>query len=142
MSIAEFFESGEMKEHQGAFRNLVMIARADGIISDTERSILERMGTYLDITQEQINEIMENPNEFPVYPPYSSRDRRERMVDLVRMAIADGEFDSKEIHVLSSCAIGLGYSEKDIPSMVNRIRFYLNKGYDRDAVIEAMLTED
>ena len=30
MSIVVFFESGVMKEHQWAFRTLVMIGRADG----------------------------------------------------------------------------------------------------------------
>ena len=141
MSIAEFFESGEMKEHQGAFRNLVMIARADGVISDAERTLLDRMAKYLDMTQEHIDEIMTDPEKYPIYPPHTVQDRRERMVDLVRMATADGDFDPMELKVLTTCAIGLGYVEEDIPTMIGRIQFFLEEGLDRNGVIEAMISE-
>ena len=141
MSIAEFFESGAMKEHQGAFRNLVMIARADGVVSESEQAMLNRMASRLDVTEEHIEEILENPAKFPIYPPHTVQDRRERMVDLVRMAMADGEFDEQELRVLTRCSIGLGYNEEEVAQMVNRIRFHLMEGLERDEVIEAMLSE-
>lgn len=141
MSIAELFESGAMKEHQGAFRNLVMIARADGVVTATEQAMLTRMARRLDVSDEHIEEILANPEEFPIYSPHTIQDRRERIVDLVRMAMADGEFDVEELSVLTRCSIGLGYDEEEVPQLVNRIRFHLMEGLERDEVIEAMIIE-
>jgi tellurite resistance protein len=141
MSIAELFESGARKEQQGAFRNLVLVARADGEISPAEQLILNRMATYLDIDPAHVESIMANPDKFPICPPNNIQDRRERMVDLVRMVMADGEFDAHELEVLSHCAIGLGYIESDVTKMVNSIRFHLDAGLDRDDVIEVMLAD-
>jgi len=141
MSIADFFESGEMKEHKGAFRNLVMIARADGVVSAAEEKMLERMARRLDLSEDQVNEILAHPEQYPIMPPHNTQERRERMVDLVRMLMADGEFDAHEMEVLVQCAVGLGYESDEVPHMVNRIRYYLNEGLNRDAVIDAMLAE-
>lgn len=141
MSIADLYESGEMKEHKGAFRNLVMIARADGQISESERNILNKMATYLGLSEEQVQDILNNPETYPMNPPASLEDRRERMVDLVRMVMADGEIDIREMVVMERCAIGLGYHDQDIPFMVNRIQHYISRGMDRNGVIEAMLSE-
>lgn len=141
MSIAEIFESGARKEQQGAFRNLVLIARADGEISPAEQLMLDRMATYLDLDKEHVESIMANPDKFPIYPPNNLQDRRERMVDLVRMVMVDGEFDAHELEVITHCAIGLGYMEEEVPKMVNRLRFHLDGGLDRDEVIEIMLAE-
>jgi uncharacterized tellurite resistance protein B-like protein len=141
MSIAELFESGAMKEHQGAYRNLVMIARADGVVTDAEQAMLTRMAGRLDVTDEHIEEILANPAKFPIYPPHTIQDRRERLVDLVRMAMADGEFEEQELKVLTRCSIGLGYNEEEVPQLVNRIHFHLLEGLERGEVIEAMLSE-
>jgi hypothetical protein len=57
------------------------------------------------------------------------------------MAMADGDFDPRELKVLTQCAIGLGYEEADIPGMISRIQFFLEEGLDRNGVIEAMISE-
>jgi uncharacterized tellurite resistance protein B-like protein len=141
MSILDLFESGEMKEHKGAFRNLVMIARADGVISEQEEAMLKRMAKRLDLRDDQVEDILKNPTAYPMHPPVNIQERRERMVDLVRMVMVDGEIDSREMSTLQRCAIGLGYHESDIPFMVNRIHHYIREGLDRNGVIEAMLSE-
>lgn len=141
MSIADLFESREHRANKGAFRNLVMIARSDGQISDEEMCLTERMGRFLGLTEVQVRQIMEQPEAYPMFPPSTIRERRERMVDLVRMVLADGEIDAREMATLHRLAIGLGYSEEDIPGLVNRIIHHLNTGKDREEVIEAMLAE-
>jgi uncharacterized tellurite resistance protein B-like protein len=141
MSIANLFESGEMKEHKGAFRNLVMIARADGNISEIEQEMLTRMAKKLDLREDQVKEIIENPEHYPVQPPVNVQDRRERLVDLVSMVMVDGEIDSREMSSMEKCAIGLGFHHADIPYLVSRIHHYLIRGMDRNGVIEAMLSE-
>lgn len=141
MSIADLFESKQHRANKGAFRNLVMIARSDGHISDEEMRMMQRMGRHLGLTQVQMRQIMEQPEAYPMFPPSTIRERRERMVDLVRMVLADGEIDARELATLHRLAIDLGYSEEDIPGLVNRIMHHLNTGKDREEVIDAMLAE-
>ena len=141
MSIADLFESGEMKEHKGAFRNLVMIARADGLISEEELKMLQRMAKRLNLTTDQMTEIIDNPSAYPMQPPIGMQDRKERLIDLVRMMMVDGEIDSREMVALHKCAIGLGHHHSDVAILVNRIHHFIRIGLDRDGVIEAMLGE-
>ncbi|NNC84108.1 MAG: TerB family tellurite resistance protein [Flavobacteriales bacterium] len=141
MSLAELFESGEMKEHKGAFRNLVLIAKADGFISEVEKEMLDRMGDFLGLRDDQKADILSNPEKYPINPPVSLQERRERLVDLVRMVMVDGEIDAREMKVLYKCGVGLGYKDTDLPYLVNRIQHYILQGMDRNGVIEAMLSE-
>ncbi len=141
MPFGDLFESGEMKEHNGAFRNLGMIARADGEVAQTEKNMLVSMARYLEVAESNVKAKLENPEAYLISPPVSLLDRRERMVDLVRMLTIDGKLGAREMESLERYATGLGYHGEDIPFMVNRIRFYLSKGMNRNGVIEAMISE-
>ena len=141
MSLTKLFESGEMKEYKGAFRNLVMIARADGIVNHVEMQMLQRMAKKLHLRDDQVKDILESPEKYPMNPPINMQERRERLIDLVMMVMVDGEIDSKEMKALHSCAIGLGFHESDIPHLVSRIHHYYREGMNRNGIIEAMLSE-
>ncbi|NND94224.1 MAG: TerB family tellurite resistance protein [Flavobacteriales bacterium] len=130
-----------MKEHKGSFRNLVTIARADGDISEIEYDMLIRVARRLNLREDQVKEILDNPTLYPVQPPTNILERRERLVDLVWMVMVDGEIDSREMATLERCAISLGYKSTDIPALVNRIHHFILQGLDRSGVIEAMLSE-
>ena len=113
MSIEELFETGERKQDRSHFRNMVLIAKAYGVITEYERNLLHKMGLSLSLSEEQVAEIIKNPNKLSIVPPVSREERFEQMIELVRMVQVDGKIDDKEMDVLSRVAVGIGYEDLD-----------------------------
>ena len=95
-TIAQQFESGGQSSDKGIFNNLVMLARVDGTVDDTEQDLLNRISHRLSLTDEQVSEILENPNNYPMIPPSGKEDRIERFVQFIEMICIDGVIDAKE----------------------------------------------
>lgn len=138
MSIADLFENGERKQDKGHFRNLVMIAKADGIIKDSEKNLLEELGMELGLSKEQIEEIKSNPDNFAINPPVSRVERFEQMVNLILMVHVDGEVADSEMKLLEKVAVGIGYKDLDEVD-VESILALIKRGEETEVIIEELL---
>jgi len=137
MSIAQLFESGERTQDKGHFKNLVLIANADGVITKEEELLLNRIGRRIGLTKEQIDSIKENPSKYSVIPPLSKVERLEQMVQLIKMMQADGEIDKHEYNLLEVLAVRLGF--KSINEVdVKKALILLAKGNSTEEVAEAI----
>ena len=83
-TIAQLFESGKKSADKGLFNNLIMLARVDGKIDDAEVKLLTRIAKRLSLTNEQVSEIIENPNSYPMVPPVSKEERYERFILFIK----------------------------------------------------------
>lgn len=138
-TIAQLFESGEKSANKGHFNNLVMLARVDGKIDDTEIKLLARMAKRLSLTDEQVKEIIENSDSYPMYPPVSKEDRYERFVQLIQMVMVDGVIDETEKSLVSKYGTALSISDEEIESNFKTIVEQLNAGKSKDEVLEEIL---
>lgn len=138
MSISNLFEHGERKQDKGHFRNLVVIAHSDGELSSKEAVLLQEIGSELGLTNEQIEDIRKNPNNYPIHPPVSRVERFEQIVNLLQMMQADGKVDDDEMKVLERVAVSIGYNSlNDVD--VESILALLARGEDTDVIIEELL---
>jgi hypothetical protein len=134
MSIADLFETGERKQDIGQFKNMVLLANADGHLDDKEILILNKIGLGIGLTFTQIGNIMDNPGSYNVIPPVSKDDRFEHMIDLIRVMHVDGIDDEKELNLLEKFAVQIGYKsleDVDIESVIALIE----RGEDNDTII-------
>lgn len=137
MSIAQIFESGERTQDKGHFKNLVLIANADGIVTEEETKLLNRIGKNIGLNKEQIDSIKENPSQFTIIPPVSKVERLEQMVQLIKMMKADGTIDKHEYNLLEILAIRLGFkSINDVD--VNKALNLLEEGEDVEFITESI----
>jgi len=139
MSIAELFESGEKKSNKGHFRNLIMIARADGIVDESEKALLLKMGKKIGLSESQIVEITDNPDKYPIYPPVSAEDRYERLIGLVEMLAADNAVDEDEVHLIRRYGIGLGFEDEHLAKTVKTILQKLVDGVSKYDILEELI---
>lgn len=137
MSIAELFESGERTQDKGHFKNLVLIANADGKVTEDEQKLLNRIGKKIGLNEEQIKSIQENPSQFSVIPPISKVERLEQMVQLIKMMQVDGNIDSHEYSLIEILAVRLGFNSIDDVD-VEKTLTYLTDGMDTDTIVEAI----
>lgn len=138
MSIEELFETGERKQDRSHFRNMVLIAKADGTISHRESELLHKMGQNLSLSEEQVAEIIKNPKKFAIVPPSGREERFEQMIELIRMVQVDGQIKESEMNVLERVAVGIGYSDiEDVD--VESILAMIIRGEDTETILGDLL---
>jgi uncharacterized tellurite resistance protein B-like protein len=138
-TLAQQFESGQQSSEKGHFRNLVLIARFDGKIEDSERALLMRIAQRLSLTDEQVKEIFDHSENYPIIPPYSREERYERYIQLLQMALSDGKMDSAQENFVRKLGVSLGFSSETITEKTNVIIDKLRGGMTRDEVLENIL---
>ncbi|MDX1350455.1 MAG: hypothetical protein R3279_09420 [Putridiphycobacter sp.] len=134
MSIADLFEGGERTQDKGQFMNLVLLASADGVIDDSELTLLYKIGRQIGLTYTQIGMIIDDPKSYPVIPPIGKDERLEMLLDLVRVMVVDNEIDPREMKLMHNFVVQLGYKsleDIDIESIVALIK----RGEDNDTII-------
>lgn len=139
-SIAHLFESGERSRQIGHFRNLVMLARIDGTVSHLEQQLLNKVARRISLTDEQVAEISNNPNDYPMIPPTTREERYERFIQLIQLLIADGVVDQKEVKLVKSLGVALGFTPEKIDAKFPIILEHLRKGMTRESVLEAVMS--
>ncbi len=138
-SIAHIFESGERSRQQGHFRNLVLLARVDGEISNLEQQLLNKVARRLALTDEQVAEICAHPEDYPNIPPVTREERYERFIQLIQLLVADGIADKKEEALVKKLAIELGFTPERVEEKFPIILEHLRKGMTREEVLEQVM---
>ncbi|MES2588391.1 MAG: hypothetical protein V4622_05370 [Bacteroidota bacterium] len=138
-TLAQLFETGEQTSQKGHFRNLILIARYDGKILETEKKLLNRIAQKLSLTDEQVKEILDNQDTYQAIPPYSREERYERFVQLVQMAMIDGIMSHEELALVKKLGVSLGFSEETIETKTKVIIDKINSGLTRDEILEVIL---
>jgi len=138
-TIAQIFESGERSADKGIFNNLVMLARVDGKVAETEQNLLKRIASRLSLTDEQVQEIMEHPGSYPMVPPSSKEERYERFIQFVEMICIDGVIDPAEENLANKYGIALGFDSDTIDSVEKTVIEHFKAGKSHDQILEAMM---
>ena len=138
MSIVNLFEHGERKQDKGHFRNLVMIANSDGELAASEDRLLDAIGRELGLTQEQMEDIKANPEDYAIHPPSDKTERFEQMVNLIQMVQADGKVEDEEMNILKKMAVAIGYNDIDDID-VESIVALIVRGEDIGVIIDELL---
>lgn len=138
-TIAQLFESGEHIAKKGIFNNLVMLARVDGKVDDNEIDLLSRTAKSLSLTPEQVKEIIEHPEQYPMIPPTTKEERLERFVHFIQMMNADGVIDPKEASLGIKYGVALGFDENEVKSVEERIITLVQNNTDIEEIISEFL---
>ena len=132
MSFDKLFEKGFKKRNRGHFASLVRIALTDHKITSEELQFLHRVADKLNIDVIEFNQIIKNPNQFPINPPSLIEHRHERLYDLVKMVLADTLFGSNEKSLLTKLSVGLGFPSDSIEGVVFSALESVKNGDDLD----------
>lgn len=138
-TIAERFQTGEQSSQKGLFNNLVMLARVDGNVDDSEKALLERIAQNLSLTEEQVKEILDHPENYPMVPPASKEERIERFVQFIEMVCIDGVIAPSEEKLANKYGIALGFNSDDVDSIEAKIIQEIKEGKDSDSIVKDLL---
>jgi len=138
MSISDLFDSGFKKRNQDHFASIVRVAMDDGIITDQEKTFLDRLARNLDITESDYKEILKDYRLHPINPPISYDNRLSRLFDLARMIHVDTIKDDSEQILFSKIAIGLGFTSENVKYVVDKALTLVSYGVDLETFVDEM----
>ncbi|WHT40650.1 TerB family tellurite resistance protein [Myroides odoratus] len=134
MAYLDLYNSDFKERNKGHFASIVRVALADGDISEEELKFLNELADKLDISTDDYDKIMANPEKYPVNPPYLEINRIERLYDLARMVYANHILGPRQKDILRKFASALGFTG-DIDLIVNKSLSLLVLEVDIDTFI-------
>lgn len=135
MSIAEMYESGIHKHNKGHFRNLLMLAQSDGVVTDEENDFLNKIGQKIGLSKEQIKNIKENPEQYPTFPPFGKEERIIRYINFIEVIKSDNVIDDREVSLLKKFGIAIGFNDTDSTELFNTINRLLDEKHTEDEIL-------
>jgi uncharacterized tellurite resistance protein B-like protein len=120
MSFTDLYGNPEHRKNVAHFAAMATLAASDGVISKEEQTMLDGFARKLEISEKEYKEVMDPTKKFPIEPPTSSEKRMERLYDLFRIIFADHVIDDQEMVLLKKYAIGLGFSDENAKTVIER----------------------
>ena len=137
MHISNLFSSGFKQRNRDHFAAIVRVALSDGIITEEEKAFINRTAINLEIEEDEVAEIMANPDKYPINPPANEQRRLERLFDLTRMVYADHIADEGEIQLLNRLVVGLGFPTEEANTVAEKALALVVEGKDEDEFVSA-----
>jgi len=106
------------QQRLGQLKNLVMLAAADDRLTDSEMAVLLAVASRENITPDQFNEVIDNPESVTITLPEDEETKLAYLRDMVAMMMIDGELDEHELAICKIYAMALGYRGSIIDGMI------------------------
>lgn len=138
MSFSDLFDSGFKKRNEDHFAAIVRVAMSDGVITDAEKTFLDRLATRLDITEHDYKTILKDYQTHPINAPHSYNHRLERLYDLARMVWADDIEGPNQHWLLEKLCVGLGFHAQNVKYIADKALSLAHDKVDADTFVEEM----
>lgn len=106
------------QQRLGQLKNLVMLATADERFTDSEIAVLLAVASRENITPEEFNNVIENPESVSITLPEDEETKLAYLRDMVAMMMVDGELDEHELSICKLYAMALGYRGSIVDGMI------------------------
>ena len=102
----------------GQLKNLVMLAAADGKVTDSELAVLLAVASRENITPDEFNRVIEDPDSITIDLPEDEDIKLAYLRDMVALMMVDGELDEQELTICKVYAMALGYRSSIVDGMI------------------------
>ena len=102
----------------GQLKNLVMLAAADGRVTDSELAVLLAVASRENISPDDFNRVIEDPDSITIDLPDDEDTKLAYLSDMVALMMVDGELEEQEIAICKIYAMALGYRSSIVDGMI------------------------
>ncbi len=103
-------------------KNLVALACADGHVDEAEKKVLKEAAGAAGLSDQELEDWIAKGNEFIHVIPEREEDRETQLIQMLSLAIADGEFSEDEYKLCKTVAGRLGFTENEL-NLIIRLSF-------------------
>lgn len=120
-------------------KNMLLIAFVDEEMDENMNKMITLLAKKNGITQEEINEAFENPDNIEFYIPRTMKEKLIQLHDLVTLMILGGPIKKEEMLNCKIIAINFGLDDKIIENFIEKIMYFIKSGEKRDIISETLL---
>ncbi len=114
----EKINNPQEQQRLGQLKNLVLLAAADGQVTDSELAVLLAVASRENITPEEFNRVIEDPDSVTINLPEDEDTKLAYLRDMVALMMVDGELEEQELAICKVYAMALGYRTSIIDGMI------------------------
>ena len=118
MEMKEKTNDPQEQMRLGQLKNLVMLAAADGKVTDSELAVLLAVASRENITPDEFNRVIEDPDSITIDLPEDEDTKLAYLRDMVALMMVDGELDEQELAICKVYAMALGYRSSIVDGMI------------------------
>lgn len=111
-------DNAQDNQRLGQLKNLVMLAAADGHLTDSELAVLLAVASRENITPEEFNKVIDDPDSVDIDLPEDEDTKLAYLRDMVAMMMIDSELDEQELAICKIYAMALGYRSSIVDGMI------------------------
>ena len=111
-------EALNRKMSESNLKNLIALAGADGNIDDSEMEVIKEAAKAAGFTDEKLQDWLKRGSDFVHVIPEREEDRETQLIQMLTLAIADGEFSADEYALCKTVAERLGFSKEELDMII------------------------
>jgi len=115
------FETPQKRIKKGWLRGLIGMMLADRHIDQKELEIIEYRRRQWGLTQEDVKDVVQNPEQYGFVPPRTNVERLAHLFDLISIMTVDRDIDPRELIFCRTAARALGFPEKVVDIVVAKV---------------------
>ena len=122
------------KLNKGNIKNLIALAKADGVIADSELKYLYAAGKKLGMKEDEVNAAIRDSSKIEYKMPANDSDRFDHLFELIEMMLIDGAIEENEIDFCIEVSENLGFKKSIVGVLVRKVSVGIQNGMDKDAI--------
>ena len=126
MEMKEKTNDPQEQQRLGQLKNLVMLAAADGRLTDSELAVLLAVASRENISPDDFNRVIEDPDSVTIDLPEDEDTKLAYLRDMVALMMVDGELEEQELAICKIYAMALGYRSSIVDGMIAGVVDSLN----------------
>jgi len=139
MGLLDLFNSYDKKKRRSHFKNLYLVALADGDVDRDEMDLIVGLAEKFNMAAEEVTEIIRNPDAVAFVIPKTPEEHMEHLYDLVTVMMVNAQIDEKELYLCKSLAVKLGCEEDLVDSLIRDLIERAMKGMAPEKVISDLM---
>ena len=118
MEMKEKTNDPQEQQRLGQLKNLVMLAAADGRLTDSELAVLLAVASRENISPDDFNRVIEDPDSVTIDLPEDEDTKLAYLRDMVALMMVDDELEEQELAICKIYAMALGYRSSIVDGMI------------------------
>ncbi len=127
-----------LKEKQSSFRNLLIIALADGFLEQEEKAVMLKQAEQMGLRTEEVLPLFEDTKDLQFYIPKTQEDREKELKKLILMMLANEQISPSEYECCLEFAQKANIQRKQLDEWID---LFLDKENEYHSILRKNLEE-
>jgi uncharacterized membrane protein YebE (DUF533 family) len=131
MATFSFFGKSKYAQNEAHLRNLILMAKSDNSIDQSELEVIYKIGIHRNFTENEIKDLLRSNDRQKLIVPENDQDKFEQLYDLTLVMMADGVIEDDEMNFCINFGNKLGLRKTNAALLITEIIEGLEDKYDK-----------